>query len=78
MTIERVTRFETHGQLFLTLQKAIDYREGLIEKFFRSLPGFDDIRAKDRIPFLEAIMSRRKELTELLNYDLLPIDDDDE
>lgn len=70
--------FETNGQMFPSLKKAIDHREGLVEKFFRSLPGFDTIRAKDRIPFLEAILSRRKELVALLDYQTTISNDDDD
>lgn len=33
MSIERVERFVTLGQEFKTAEKAIEYREGLIEQF---------------------------------------------
>lgn len=70
--IERVERFVTDGKEFKSLQKAIDHREGLIEQFLRALPGFDGIRAKDRIPFIQTIIDKKKQLRELLNYEVPP------
>ena len=67
--IERVERFVTKGQTFDTLQKAIDYREGLVEEFLRKSPGFQDIRAKDRVAFVQSILNRRQELIGLLDFD---------
>jgi hypothetical protein len=67
--IERVERFVTLGQEFKTVEKAIEYREGLIEKFLRQLPGFDSIRAKDRIAFVQSIIDGRKEFRKLLDYE---------
>lgn len=67
--IERVERFVTLGQEFKTAEKAIEYREGLIEEFFRKLPGFDSIRAKDRIAFIQSIIDQRHNLKKLLDYD---------
>jgi hypothetical protein len=56
------------GKQFPTLAKAIEFREGLIEKFLRETPGFQDIPAKSRIDFVGSIIFRRNELIELLNY----------
>lgn len=67
--IERVERFVTLGQEFKTAEKAIEYREGLIEQFLRKLPGFDSIRAKDRIAFVQGIIDGRKEFRKLLDYE---------
>lgn len=72
--IERVEVFQTKGQTFPTAKKAVEYREGLIEKFLRVLPGFDTIRAKDRIAFVQSIIDQRKALIDLLDYDV-PSDD---
>ena len=68
--IERVEVFQTKGQTFPTIAKAVEYREGLIEKFLRVLPGFDSLRAKDRINFVQSIIDQRKALIDLLDYDV--------
>jgi hypothetical protein len=70
--IERVERFVTKGQTFDSVAKAIEYREGLVEKFLRSQPGWDTMRHKDRTAFVEGILSNRHELRDLLNYDTPP------
>lgn len=73
--IERVDRYVTKGQTFNTFAKAIEYREGLVEKFLRTKPGFSEIRMKDRVAFIESILSNRQELRDLLDYDDQPVDD---
>ena len=68
MTIERVERFATKGQVFDTAEKAINYREGLVEEFFRRLPGFDGLIAKERIQFIQGILDGRDRLRDLLDF----------
>jgi hypothetical protein len=60
--------YETMGKQFATAEKAIEYREGLIEAFFRETPGFQDIPARQKIAFVDSILNRRAELATLLNY----------
>jgi hypothetical protein len=73
--IKQVVVYQTKGRQFPTLEAAQDHRENLIEEFIRSLPGFDTMRARDRITFVQSIIDRRKELLNLLQYDL---ENDDE
>lgn len=75
--IQRVLVYETKGRQFPSVKKAIEHRENLIEEFVRKLPGFDQLRHKDRIAFVQAIIDNRKVLTDLFDYDI-PKDDDDE
>lgn len=75
--ISRVQVYETKGKQFPTLKKAIDHREGLIEEFVRKLPGFDQLRHKDRIAFVQSIIDSRKVLIDLLDYNDVLSDDDE-
>jgi hypothetical protein len=75
--ISRVQVFETKGKQFPTLKKAIDFREGLIEEFIRKLPGFDQMRHKDRIAFIQSIIDNREVLVDLFDYNEI-LDEDEE
>lgn len=75
--IRQLVVYETKGKQFPTVKKAIDFREGLIEEFIRKLPGFDQLRHKDRIAFVQSIIDNRKVLTDLFDYDI-PKDDSDD
>lgn len=66
--IEPVEMFRTKGSLFNSLEKAIEYREGLVERFLRKLPGFDTMAAKHRIAFVQEILDKRNELRDLLDF----------
>lgn len=68
--IQRVEVFETKGLQFGSLKKAVDYREGLVETFFRNTPGFFELQHSTRIKFIQRILEDRKELIGLLDYDV--------
>lgn len=68
MTIKQVYVFETAGRQFDTFKKAVDHREGLIEQFFRTLPGFNDMSPKNRIAFIQTVLDNRHKLTVLFDY----------
>lgn len=72
--IKVVTVYRTKDKQFETLKEAIDHRENLVEKFFRDTPGFWQMSFKDRGEFVESILSRRKELIDLLSYNDKPED----
>jgi hypothetical protein len=76
--IKRVAMFETMGQRFPSVAEALEFREGLVERFLAAVPGFQDIPAKQRIPFVQHILDNRKTLIALLDYDCEGCDDDDE
>lgn len=67
-TIERIEKFVTDGKEFSSLQKAIDYREGLVDAFIRKLAGFWIIPANDRIAFIQAILDNRDKVRALLDF----------
>jgi hypothetical protein len=68
MSIEAVTVYRTKGKEFDRFERAIEYRENLVEEFLRKSPGFQDMPYKSRIAFVESIITRRAELIALLNY----------
>lgn len=74
--IERIEAFVTKGKQFQSIKGAINYREGLIEEFLRKSPGFQTMAAKSRVEFIQSIIDRRRELADLLEYDV-PQDNDD-
>lgn len=61
--------YETLGQQFDTYEAAKAYREEAINKFLRSLPGYNDIPLKSRIAFMLCLLEHRKEFRKLLDYD---------
>lgn len=67
--IERIEVYKTKGKVFDTANKAVEYREGLVDEFFRSTPGFQDLRAKERIAFIQSVLDRRDVLIDLLSYE---------
>jgi hypothetical protein len=67
--IKVVTVYETKGERFATRQEAVLFRENLINKFLVQTPGYYDIPLKMRIAFMDSILSRRKELIDLLSYE---------
>lgn len=73
--IKSSTVYKTKGKQFDTLKEAIDYRENLIEGFFRDLPGYWIIPPKERAGFIESILSQRKKLIDLLDYSETPEED---
>lgn len=66
--IDVTTVYVTRGKQFPRLADAIKYREGLIDEFFRMSPGFGEMRARDRIAFIQSIIDRRGELMDLLDW----------
>lgn len=62
------TMYVTRNQAFPTFEKAIEYREGLVEEFIRNLPGFQDIPAKKRIEFISVLLNNKEALRDLLDY----------
>jgi len=78
MTIKRVVVFETNGKQFPSVAKALDYREGLVERFLAAAPGFQDMPAKQRVPFVQHILNNRSVLRALLNFSGEGCDDVDE
>jgi hypothetical protein len=75
--IRKIGVYETKGQQFPTIKQAIAYRENLIEKFLRKLPGFQSMPLPDRIAFVQSIIDNRGALIELMDYDdQLPDDED--
>lgn len=68
--------YETKGRQFDTAQQAFRHREDLIEQFFRGVPGFQDIPARQKIAFIEYILNQRHNLRDLLNFDI-PRDSND-
>lgn len=74
--IKAVRVYRTKGQQFERFQDAVDHRENLIDKFLVSLPGYYDMPLRQRTAFMEALLSRRKELIDLLSYDDQPEEDD--
>jgi hypothetical protein len=75
--IIRKTVYTTFGRDFPNFQKALEYREGLVEKFLRECPGFLDIPLSQRMEFVSSILDRRKYLRDLLNYSDCEDRDDD-
>lgn len=67
--IKATTVYETMGKQFRHHDQAIDYREGLIEEFFRKSPGFDTISAKKRLEFIQYIIDSRDHLRNLLEWE---------
>lgn len=76
--IRQIEMYETKGKQFVSLKSAVAYREGLIEEFIRKLPGFEDVAAKKRIAFIQAIIDQRKSLIDLLDYETSIKDDNDD
>jgi hypothetical protein len=76
MTIKSTVVFVTKGRQFPTVQKALDFREGLVEAFMRECPGFQDIPGKQRIAFVTHVLENRNVLRDLLDYTALPLVDD--
>lgn len=66
--ITQKTVYVTSGKQFDTLQKAIDYREGLVDEFLSSAPGFYELRHSKRIDFVQYILDNREQLIGLLSF----------
>jgi len=66
--IERVTVFQTKGKSFDTFKGAVDHRENLVDEFFSHLPGFYEVPLKKRTEFIQAVLDRRSELKDLLDF----------
>lgn len=66
--IQSVRVYRTKGKQFEQFKAAVNYREDLIDEFLRKLPGYQDMPAKSRIAFMEGILSGRKVLLDLLDY----------
>lgn len=66
--IKAVTVYETKGQQFASLDKAVQHRENLIDEFLRKLPGYQDMPARSRVAFMQGILDNRATLRDLLNY----------
>lgn len=66
MPIETIEAYTYRGKVFTDRQKAVDHAEGLIEALIR--PKLIDLGPRDRIRVMEAILSSREELLDLLNY----------
>lgn len=74
--IKRVEMFETLGKRFDTLQKAIDHREGLVDEFLRTCPGFADVPSKQRIAFVQHVLDNRDKLRGLLDFNSTASDEE--
>ncbi len=62
------TIYQTMGREFRRFEDAVEFREGLIDKFLDDCPGFYQLLLKDRIAFVQSILDRREELINLLSY----------
>lgn len=69
MTIKSRVVYETAGERFDTFKKAVDHREGMVEKLFRNLPGFLEMSPRNRIEFIQSVLDRRDTIRELLDFD---------
>ena len=68
--IRETVVYETMGKIFDTLEDAIEFRENLIVKFIEKRPGFEEFPRRNLIEFIGSILSNRKELINLLQYDI--------